>query len=64
MLRVQFINDGTGTKEVGNYDYKVFVNLKKIAEGRIEGHSRADGWQGLVLQFVDANLLKGDNDGR
>ncbi len=53
MLRITFINDGTGSEEVGNYDYIVSVNLYQIARGRVEGHIRADGWEGLIKLFDD-----------
>jgi hypothetical protein len=46
-------NDGTGDppEVVGNYDYEVFINLTRIASGRVEGHLREDGWEGLVKKF-------------
>ena len=48
MLRIEFLNDGTGDWIDGNYNYKVYVNDEKISEGRIEHHNRLSGWQGLV----------------
>jgi len=52
MLIVTFVNDGTGTKETGNYDWKVHVNRRLIAKGRIENYQRINGWQGLVKTLV------------
>lgn len=51
MLTITFINDGTGTKEKGNYHWKVYVNEKIIAQGHIKGHIRKLGWQALVGKF-------------
>lgn len=48
MLVIKFVNDGTGDELEGNYDYKVQINNRTIAEGRIESHNRLTGWQGLV----------------
>jgi len=63
MLKITIINDGTANKEkeniayppdgvpfciIGNYDYKVYVNTTLVGEGRIEGHNRLTGWEGLV----------------
>jgi hypothetical protein len=48
MLTVEIINDGTGTNTEGNYDYRVLVNGKTIAEGRVEGHARIGGWAELL----------------
>jgi len=48
MLTIYFHNDKTGTLKVGNYEYEVFVNTRKIAEGDVKGHYRPNGWKGLV----------------
>lgn len=53
MLIIRIHNDGTGDTATGNYDYSVSVNTRIIAEGRIEGHCRADGWKTLVQKLVD-----------
>ena len=54
MLVIKFVNDGTGTppEVVGNYDYEVFLNRTKIAEGRVENHNRKHGWKGLVHDLL------------
>ena len=51
MLVITFQNDGTGTKKLGNYDWKVAVNGKLIASGRLKGYNRRMGWQGLIGKF-------------
>jgi len=53
MLRLDIVNDGTGTHKVGNYRYYVYVtdtagNLQEIARGEIKGHKRSRPWYGLV----------------
>ncbi len=58
MLKILLVNDGIGKRVImpdnstyqltGNYSYKVYVNNKCIAEGRVEGHDRITGWQGLL----------------
>ena len=53
MLTLKIHNDGTGNKLKGNYDYSVFVNYEKIAEGRVENHNRLSGWEGLICQLAD-----------
>jgi len=54
MLIIKFVNDGTGTPSHinGNYDYEVFVNQTKIAEGRVENHDRRYGWEGLLQDLL------------
>ena len=52
MLTLTFHNDGTGTVEVGNYDVVVIVNRQVVAKERVEGHKRAEGWRGLVLDLA------------
>ena len=54
MLTINFVNDGTGDppEVVGNYDYEVYSNYTKIAEGRVENHNRITGWRGLVACLV------------
>jgi len=51
MLLIAFTNDTTGTEKVGNYDVAVYLNNTAIWRGRVEGHTRAKGWQGLVKQL-------------
>jgi len=51
MLSIVFINDRTGSERIGNYDYSVYVNKRKIAKGRVTGHFRPDGWKQLVCDL-------------
>lgn len=62
MLRIEIVNDGTANIPgniayppnsepfylVGNYNYKVYINLDLVSKGRIEHHNRLTGWQGLL----------------
>ena len=52
MLWLEITNDGTGTKEEGNYDYKVGANNLIIEIGRVEGHLRASGWHALLNHIM------------
>lgn len=58
MLVITIHNDGTGTDESSNYNCKIMITptaatLRTIAESRVEGHRRADGWEELVLKMVE-----------
>ena len=44
----------------GNYDYEVFVNKEKIADGKIKHHNRISGWQGLI-SCLAKKVYKGDD---
>lgn len=58
MLIVKIHNDGTGSSKVANYDVEVLVTvapqkLKTIAAGRVENHTRHDGWRKLLHRATD-----------
>ena len=53
MLIVTITNDKSGTLTSRNYEYGVYVNKNKIAQGRVEGHDPKDGWKGLVKQLAE-----------
>lgn len=69
MLRVDIINDGTGTTEIGNYCYEVVVTrinngkvkLERIQTGRIEGHRRKLGWPQLLNRLLQQSA-EGDTE--
>lgn len=52
MLTIEIINSGTGTDESANYHYRVYVNVREIARGKVEGHNRADEWWKLLDRIV------------
>ena len=52
MLLIKIVNDGSGNRLLGNYDYEVFINERQIANGRIEEHHRLNGWEELVGLLV------------
>lgn len=52
MLIINITNDDTGDVKVGNYDYKVLINKKVIAKGRIENHDRKDRWPTLLRKML------------
>ena len=35
-----------------NYDFRVYINKRQIAGGRLEEHARPLGWEGLVAQLA------------
>ena len=50
------VRNVSGLADVSDYDYLVFVNDKKIAEGKVKEHTRSDGWALLVGRIVEQNL--------
>jgi len=52
MLIIKIHNDGTGTKKIGNYTYGIYINERRIANGRLDEHYRSLGWEGLVAQLA------------
>lgn len=44
-------NDRTGPDHASNYDVKVYVNSEVIAEERVTGHPRAEGWRALIRRL-------------
>lgn len=58
MIIITVLNDATGTKEKGNYNYCVYSDQTLIASGRIEGHKRQEGWLALTEQMVVSEKLK------
>lgn len=56
MLLITFQNDGTGTEEIGNYDWCVYINNKLLERGKLKNHKRINGWEGLIGDFVAKSL--------
>lgn len=48
MLIIKIHNDGTGTDQIGNYDWTALINWKVIGQGRVENFERERGWQELL----------------
>jgi hypothetical protein len=53
MLTITFRNDGTGTRDIGNYEVKISVNGRLVDEARVEGHNRGEDWQKLVHLLLE-----------
>ena len=53
ILTVQNIG---GADDNARYEYKVYINRERIAEGNVEGHNRADGWAKLVMMIAEQHL--------
>jgi hypothetical protein len=61
MLSVYIRNIRT-VKGIADYEYLVFTNAEKIAEGKIKKHNRADGWKPLMKRIAE-NEGDGCEDG-
>ena len=59
MLYVLFHNDSTGTDTIGNYEWSVYINSVMLASGKLKGHKRMSGWEGLVCKFAKSLKKKG-----
>lgn len=59
MLTLQILNDTTGDNDTANYTYRVMVNTREVASGRVRGHRRADGWWKLIRLVVEDGEKKG-----
>jgi hypothetical protein len=42
--------------DIATYNYVVMVNAEKIAEGKIKGHRRSDGWVPLVKRIAEQHI--------
>jgi hypothetical protein len=67
MLIITFHNDSTGKDNVGNYNVEVRItttptSTARLWKGRVEGHDRSDGWQGLVQRLAWLTKLEGVED--
>lgn len=56
MLILKIVNDGTGTKEIGNYRYQVMVNNTVLEIGEVKGHHRKNSWRKLVSMVLTESL--------
>lgn len=52
MLVLEIVNDGTGSKEIGNYNYRVYINHEVIHTGRLEGYNRRLGAKWLIHEIA------------
>lgn len=56
MLILEIVNKSS-LAPVSDYEYKVRLNHRVITEGKVEGHTRANGWVPLVQMIVDAETV-------
>ena len=54
-LFIKIINDGTGSKSYGNYNYEVSVNGKVIESGKITNYCRPKG-AGQLIKLVGMDV--------
>jgi hypothetical protein len=57
-----YIRNVRTKNDIADYEYLVMVNAELIAEGKIKGHNRADGWKPLVKRIAE-NEGDGCEDG-
>lgn len=63
MLRVEFVNDRTGSDASANYRVQVSVNGRTIAGATVKGHPRAEHWTALLHRCATQNAsLAGDGN--
>ena len=56
-MLILHIRNTTGGS-VSDYEYEVLVNTEVIAQGKVKGHTRADGWAELVRKVIEPYLRK------
>jgi hypothetical protein len=49
-------------EDIADYEYLVFINAEKIAEGKIKKHKRSAGWKPLMKRIAE-NEGDGCEDG-
>lgn len=54
MIRLDIINDATGTTEVGHYDVYLYLPSEWEEAARVEAFDRSRGWAALVREAVEA----------
>jgi hypothetical protein len=57
MLKIEITNDQTGSDNIANYDYKVFINGIMIDSGKVLDHNRSLGWRSLLVQAAHDSKL-------
>ena len=53
MIRIDIVNDGTGTTETGNYDVYLYLPREKEHAVRVENYDRSQGWKALAALAVE-----------
>ena len=51
MLIIKIVNDGTGDKINGSYNYEAYINNTLIESGYVKQHKRAWGWKALLRKM-------------
>ncbi|RLI66090.1 MAG: hypothetical protein DRO67_01670 [Candidatus Asgardarchaeum californiense] len=57
MLHIQIVNKSS-LAPVSDYEYRVMINNCEIAGGKVDGHSRKDGWISLVEMILEQEKEK------
>lgn len=52
MIRLDIINDGTGTTETGHYDVYLYLPGEGEVAARVEDFDRSRGWEPLASKAV------------
>ncbi len=45
-------------KDIADYKYITMIDAEKIAEGKVKGHIRSDGWAVLVKKIAEKELRR------
>ena len=53
-----YIRNITKCRKISDYEYLVFVNEEKIAEGTLQKHARKDGWAVLIKKIAEQHIEK------
>lgn len=52
------IDDGTGNKEIGNYQYFLYIDNELVDEGKLINFERQQGVWTLVKEILDQSIIK------
>jgi hypothetical protein len=55
-----YVRNVKTVKGIADYEYVVMVNAETIAEGKVTGHRRRDGWGKLVKRIGEQGEKSND----
>ena len=53
MLYIKIINNGKGDKDIGHYNFTVYINFKMIGKSEVKNFKRKKGAKALIQQALD-----------
>lgn len=57
MLLIKMVRDAGSTEESASYTATVYINARRIWQGTVENHVRADGWAILAIKLARKAFL-------